>query len=146
MCLVLELHARLKQSWNYDSLNEKATLVVIATPTKTAVTSELAPLPNIVTVHGDGTKEDVMGKGVETTFEVLTVLKGEHGTKTFVLHHFALDRPGAAANGPGLVSFAPKDQKRFLMFLQKEADGRYAAVSGQTDPDDAIKELVENYP
>ena len=64
---------------------------------------------------------------------------------TMVLHHFTLVKP-SAARGPDLVSFEPKDKKRFLMFLQKEADGRYVAVSGQTDPQDAIMEIVERYP
>jgi hypothetical protein len=135
--LVLESQAR---------LNDAATLVVVATPTKVGEISELAALPNIATVHNNGTKEDVMGKGVETSFEVLTVLKGERSTKTLVLHHFRLAKPEATINGPGLVSFEPKDKKRFLMFLQKEADGRYVAVSGQTDPQDAIMEIVERYP
>jgi hypothetical protein len=133
LCLVLESHARLMQAWTYDMLNDKATLVVIAIPIKVVETSELAALPNIATVNGDGTKEDVMGKGVETTFQVLTVLKGEPSVKTLVLHHFTLVKP-LADSGPDLVSFEPKDKKRLLMFLQKEADGRYVAVSGQTDP------------
>jgi hypothetical protein len=45
-----------------------------------------------------------------------------------------------------LVSFNQEDKKRYLMFLQKEADGRYIAVCGQTDPAYSIKELVDNYP
>src|SRR5471030_1745900 len=94
LCLVLESHARLMRAWTYDMLNDQATLVVIATPTKVAETSELAALPNIVTSH-NGTNENIMGKGVETSFDVLTVLKGEASTKTFVLHHFKLANPGA---------------------------------------------------
>ena len=58
-----------------------------------------------------------------------------------MLHHFALADPKPVISGPQLVSFEPKDQKRYLMFLQSEADGRYVAVSGQTDPVDAIKVL-----
>jgi hypothetical protein len=145
LCFVLESPARLLQVLNYDQQNDKATLVVIATPTAVAGTSELAALPNIETVYQDGRKEPVMGKGVETSFNVLTVLKGERSTKTFVLHHFAL-AGSPASRGPNLVSFAPKDQKRFLMFLQKEADGRYVAVCGQTDPEFSIRELVGSYP
>jgi hypothetical protein len=145
-CLVFASHARLTEGLPYDAQNDKAALVVIATPTTVAETSELVALPNIVTVHNDGTKEDVMGKGVETTFDVLTVLKGERATKTLVLHHFKLAKPGVGFNDPMLVSFKPQDKKRYLMFLQKEADGRYVAVCGQTDPAYSIKELVDNYP
>ena len=143
LCFAFVSHARLMQWWPYDAQMDKAALVVIATPTTVAETSELVALPNIVTVHNDGTKEDVMGKGVETSFEVLSVLKGERGTKTFVLHHFKLAKPGVDFNSPMLVSFKPGEQKRYLMFLQKEADGRYVAVCGQTDPGNSIKELLD---
>jgi hypothetical protein len=145
LCLVLESHGRLVQALDYDTQNDKATLVVIATPTEVTETSELAALPNIQTVYNDGRKEDVMGKGVETRFQILTVLKGERSTKTLVLHHFRLVEP-LADGGPDLVSFEPKDKKRFLMFLQKEADGRYVAVCGQTDPAFSIREIVGSYP
>ncbi len=145
LCLALESHARLMQALDYDRQNDQATLVVIATPTEVTETSEVAALPNIQTVYNDGRKEDVKGKGVETSFQILTVLKGERSTKTLVLHHFKLVEP-AADNGPGLVSFEPKDKKRFLMFLRKEADGQYVAVCGQTDPINSIKEIVGSYP
>ena len=85
-----------------------------------------------------------MGKGVETSFEVLSVLKGERGIKTFVLHHFKLAKPGVGLNDPMLVSFKPGEKKRHLMFLQKEADGQYVAVCGQTDPGNSIKELLDS--
>lgn len=132
------------QAWTYDMLNDQATLVVIATPTKVTETTELAALPNIVTSH-NGTNENIMGNGVETSFDVLTVLKGEGSTKTFVLHHFKLANPGAPPAGPLLVSFELKDKKRFLMFLQREADGRYVAVSGQTDPMLSIIGIESNF-
>jgi hypothetical protein len=144
-CLVLESHARRTQALDYDTQNDKATIVVIATPTKIVETSELAALPNIATVHPDGTQEAVMGKGVETSFKVLTVLKGERDIKQLVLHHYAL-ASAPASRGPDLVSFKPEDKKRFLMFLQKEADGRYVAVCGQTDPAYSIREIVGSYP
>jgi hypothetical protein len=125
-------------------LNDKATLIVIATPTKVVETSELAALPNIATVRPDGTQEPVMGKGVETSFKVLTVLKGERDVKRFVLHHFTLG--SAPANrGPLLVSFKPEEKKQFLMFLQKEADGRYSAANGQTDPQISIIRIEQNF-
>lgn len=130
---VFESHARLFQALSYDMLNDKATLIVVAIPTKVAETSELTSLPNIATVHTNGTQEAVMGKGVETSFKVLTVLKGERNVKQVVLHHFAL-AAAPVSRGPLLVSFKPEEKKQFLMFLQKEADGRYVAVSGQTDP------------
>ena len=72
------------------------------------VSPSYTALPNIQTVHNDGTKEDVIGAGVETTFEVLTVLKGERGTNALALHHFTLADPKPMISGPQLVSFVPK--------------------------------------
>ena len=125
-------------------LNDKATLVVIATPTNVVETTELAAFPGIATVQTNGTQEAVMGKGVETSFKVLTVLKGDGDTKQLVLHHFALASAPARLGGPFVVSFKPEGKKQFLMFLQKEADGRYVAVSGQTDPEISVIGIDEN--
>jgi hypothetical protein len=130
LCFGLESQARIMTAWSYDGLNAKATFVVIATPTKVKTTTEHAALPNIRT----GTNE-IIGMGIETSFEVLTVLKGDHSVRTFVLHHYALaDSKEMMMGGPGLVAFEPKDRKIYLVFLQQEADGRYVAVSGQIDP------------
>src|ERR1039457_6949504 len=145
LCLVLESHARALPNLTYDDQNRKAVLIVIATPTKVTETSELAASPNISQSHPDGTSGPVMVKGVETSFEVLTVLKGDQSVKTLVLHHYAKAKPvqsGDEINPPLLVSFEPKDKKRYLMFLEKEADARYVADTGQTDPEVAIKELT----
>src|SRR5207245_1659205 len=122
LSLGLECPARISTAWNYDQLNEKATLIVIATPTKVSATDEQAALPNIQTVRPDGKKENVLAKGVETTFEILAVLKGERDTKLLKLHHYALSGPKEASfgGGPGLVSFEPKSKKRYLMFLISE--------------------------
>jgi len=121
------------QVWTYDMLNDKAALVVIATPTKVVETSELMVFPNITTVYPNGQQRPVKGKGVETTFKVLTVLKGEPDIKQLILHHYS---PASTPAGgePMLVSFKAEGKKQYLMFLRKEADGRYVAVSGQTDP------------
>ncbi len=143
LCFVFESHARLLQSLSYDQLNDKATLIVIGIPTKVVETSELAALPNIATVHTNGTQEAVMGKGVETSFRILTVLKGDRDIKQVVLHHFAL-ASAAGSRGPLLVSFKPEEKKQFLMFLQKEADGRYVPVTGQTDPQLSIIGIDSN--
>jgi hypothetical protein len=48
--------------------------------------------------------------------------------------------------GPGFVSFEPMDRKIYLLFLQQEADGRYEAVSGQTDPFWSVMEFTGQLP
>jgi hypothetical protein len=45
-----------------------------------------------------------------------------------------------------LISFEPYSYKLYLIFLQREADGRYVAVSGQSDPGFSVKQLTENAP
>jgi hypothetical protein len=149
--LVPQSHGRLKEAWDYERLTKEATLIVIATPTEivpeTVANREIAALPNIGSTSRDGKVSPLMGKGVDTKFQVLTVLKGPAITKGLVLHHFKLtvdEQP--MINGPGLVSFVPKDKKRFLMFLRKDEKDRWVAVSGQTDPDDAVFEISKKYP
>ena len=147
----LESQARIMTAWTYESLNDKATFVVIATPKKVTTTSEHAALPNI----SAGTNA-IIGIGVETQFDVLAVLRGDRDAKTFVLHHYK-EQPLPerssdgriivySGGGPGLVSFEPKDRKIYLLFLQQEPDGRYVAVSGQTDPFWSVMEFTGQLP
>jgi hypothetical protein len=73
--------------------------------------------------------------GLSTEFEISVVMKGDKSAKKATLHHYRLADPKELMmNGPNLVSFGPKEHARFLLFLHREADGRYAPVSGQTDP------------
>ena len=123
--------ARIHRAWTYTDLMKTADLVVIATPGATTATGKTEALPDIVGVSAER---------IETELDVLVVMKGKAGAKV-VLHHDRLSSANAMVNGPGLVSFDPKDKRSYLMFLVREADGRYAAVSGQTDPDMAIEAL-----
>jgi hypothetical protein len=125
---------------SYDQLTKEADLVVIASPTATRDTPERRNLP--------GFSSAIPVIGVETTFQVAAMLKGEVNpgptdkSKPLTLHHYRLpDRAAALPNGPGLVAFDPKDRKQYLLFLKREADGRFCAVSGQTDPDLSIEPL-----
>ena len=135
-CLAVTSHARIGMGWTYEQLKTNATLVVIATPVQANVTEERTPIAG----------SNVEGKGLETIFEVLSVLKGNEATNRIVLHHFALARERKSSVysdlDPRLISFEPKEKKQYLMFLRREADGRYFAVSGQYDPVDSIHALV----
>ena len=63
------------------------------------------------------------------------VMKGDKSAKKMTLHHYRLTDPKQLMfNGPTLASFDPKQVAQFLLFLHREADGRYSPVSGQTDP------------
>ena len=125
-------------SWSYARLNDNATLIVIGTPASVTTTTERTNLLG-----------DISAKGIETSFKVLTVLKGDLKTDSFVLHHFALAdlKDIKAINaGMGLISFEPRSYKSYLIFLQRESDGRYLAVSGQSDPIFSVKRLTDNAP
>lgn len=134
------LHARPIATINYQLQFDQSDLVVIATPTgKTADTSERSLILNIYRQDRDGKQVPVESIGVETPFRIAVVLKGDKDLKQFTLHHYR-ETGGALAtvNGPLLLSFAdPSDGKNlhsYLMFLVREADGRYAPTGGQTDP------------
>ena len=134
-CISLAANARLARSFSFDELRSNADLVVIATPITIKEIAERAPLPDIM--QGN---EPVMGSGIETTFNILAILKGDTKLKNFVLHHYSVTGP--QLNGPGLVSFNPSQKKTFLLFLKRSPDGRYVAVSGQTDPNISIKAIT----
>ena len=119
--------ARKMRCWSYQEVYDQADLVVIAKPISTQDASEKAVLPNI--------SPDVHVVGLSTEFATSVVMKGDKSLKKCVLHHYRLTNPKEMMiNGPMLASFDPKQQPRFLLFLHQEADGRYAPVSGQTDP------------
>lgn len=120
-------NARLMRAWTYQEMFDKADLVVIARPLATKDTTEKAGLPPF------GPHVEVIG--LSTEFEARTVMKGDKAVTKFVLHHYRLARPKeVVTNGPHLVAFDPASPRAFLLFLVKESDGRYAPVTGQTDP------------
>ena len=121
------LNAGLMYAWSYQEMFDKADLVVIARPLWNKDTDERTKLP--------GTGQVVPLVGVNTGFEVRVVLKGDKHLKDFTLHHYRLAEPEVAIiNGPVLVDFDTKAPRCYLMFLIKEADGRFAPATDQTDP------------
>jgi hypothetical protein len=135
--------ARFVKSLDYSELFKKADWIVIAKPIrKSADTNERGYFDDLVSIDQSGKQSPVPAAGVETTFEVLEVVKGSKTPKHFVLHHYrdaTPPSPGLAVDGPVTVSFDPSDPERrrdFLLFLVREKDGRYAPYGGQTDPGD----------
>lgn len=122
--------ARLTKLWTYQELYDQADLVVIAKHTATTNTTEQAVLPNIA--------PDVHVIGLSSDFDIEVVTKGDRSLKKLVLHHYRLaplPSNELMVNGPDLVSFdSDHYNTRYLLFLRRESDGRYAPVSGQTDP------------
>ncbi len=133
--------ARAVRIWPYQELLKKSDLVVIAAPSATIDTKEHIDLPGFP-------GEPVIG--VETRFTVSAVLKGDKLIKDFILRHYrTADGTNIphVPNGPSFVAFPHVEnptsvQRTYILFLLREADGRYAPVVGQTDPELGIKELV----
>jgi hypothetical protein len=132
--------ARGVRIWPYQELLEKSDLVVLATPAASNDTKEHVELPGFV-------GELVIG--VETRFTVSAVLKGDKALRDFVFPHYrttnGLNIPHVP-NGPTFISFDPVANptirsRTFILFLLREADGRYAPVVGQTDPGGGVREL-----
>ena len=130
-------------AWSYEKLVAGADLVVIATPTATRDTKEPAVVPGVNRAGPDGQPAPVAAVGVETTFKVEAVLKGEaKDLKEFVLYHLREpDAQAPAPNGPMMVKFDVKAPHKYLLFLKREAGGRYVSVTGQTDPAIGVKDL-----
>jgi hypothetical protein len=124
----VSLRARLMEAATYQEMFDKADLVVIAKSVRTKDTSERTTLPGWDSIHV---------VGVNTQFETELVLKGDKDVKNFVLHHYRIDEvaePLPIISGPTLASFDPKEHNKYLLFLIKQPDGKYAPASGQVDP------------
>ena len=132
------LSARAMRNWSNQELLDKSDLVVIASPTASATTGELTNLPDVT---------GVSVIGVESKFVVSAVVKGDTAIKDFVLHHYKEANGGIPDNGPLLVSFDTGKRQSFLLYLVREADGRYAPATGQADPrSQAVRAIQETLP
>lgn len=132
-----QVQARPVSVLTYQEMFAKSDLVVIANPTtKTTDTGERGFFPNLWKQENDGKRSKVESVGVETSFSVSAVLKGNANLKEFTLHHYRAVTMNFV-NGPVLVSFDPAEgsgPRSYLLFLVRESDGRFAPVDGQTDP------------
>jgi hypothetical protein len=119
---------RLVQIMSDEEMRKRADLVAVARPVSTRDTAEVTVLTNI------GRQMRVLGR--ETKFQVQRVEKGDTNLTEFVLHHCRLADPGLLSiNGPEFLNFAGRrTNDSFLVYLVLEGHGRFAPVSGQTDP------------
>jgi hypothetical protein len=132
--------ARPVAQWTYKKLVEDADLVVIATPIETK-DKEKTVIPNMLRAGADGKNVPVPAVGIETRLKVLAVFKGDRRLKDLALYHLREAKPENVPNGPRLISFDLKGQRRYLLFLKREADGRFVSVTGQLDAAVAVKDL-----
>jgi hypothetical protein len=126
--------------WTYEGLTADADLVVIATPTESK-DQEKTVIPNLQRAGADGKYGPIAAVGIETRFKVLVVLKGDKALKDFALYHLREAQSENVPNGPQLITFDLKRQRRYLLFLKRAADGRFISVTGQVDAAVGVKDL-----
>jgi hypothetical protein len=118
--------ARLIDVRSFRELEKMADIIVVAKPVSTKDTAEQTVLPHIA--------PDVHVVGLSSEFEVSLVLKGDKSLMKLVVHHYRLANPKQRmGNAPDLAAFDPTESTRYLLFLQRESDGRYAPFD-QVDP------------
>jgi hypothetical protein len=113
-------------SYAYEDMFKQSDLVVIARPVASHDTGER---------HLDRqVRPPVPVAGVTTACDALFVLKGPK-LKKFKLHHFRdlTDPKRVVEGGPTGISFDIPKNHRYLMFLVREAAGRFVPFAGQTD-------------
>ena len=110
---------------SYDQMDRMSDIIVVAKPISTTDTAERTNLPHI--------SSDIPIVGLSSEFEVSLVLKGDTNLTKLVVHHYRLANPVQWVGEFALASFDPKESTRYLLFLQREPDGRYAPLD-QVDP------------
>jgi hypothetical protein len=130
----LSLHARGVRLWSNAELMAASDMVVISQPI------EVKDLDEVNTVLWPGENKLL---GVEATFAVATILKGDFTNRTVVLHYYRWENSyktsdpasafGSDVNSPGLIYLTPTDTSQFLFYLVSDGASRYAPASGQLD-------------
>ena len=175
-CVVPITLARYVPPWFYqiDEIARRSDVIVLASPTDsrpcgTATnvivtgcdTNDIQVTRINYAVHAYPTGMNVF-VSTETTFVVLSHLKGQLTTNTFTLLHYTWDKEflrtndQPRSNPPALVSFtntvSPAQcaesyllRPKYLMFLKKAADGRLIATTGQFDPAYSVQLLDEDW-
>ena len=127
---------RIRQLWTQQQMVDKSDLIAMAKVVEVRDTGVATTIPNI----SRGT-DPIAAVEMEATFEVSAVLKGKHEGPRLVFCYLREVKHEVALRGePELVGFEA-GEKQYLLFLKREADGRYSAVIGQTDPADAVREV-----
>ena len=133
--LSLTVFARIIALWTEDKMQKASDLIVIGTVMK------VADLDETNTSLWSGLKF----RGVETTFNVSKVLKGEVSGRTVVLHHYSFKAQNLIPpNAPSFINLTPSDTNQYLLYLAKDGTNRFAPVSGQIDPAmDAVRKFPQ---
>jgi hypothetical protein len=131
--LSLTVFARIIVPWTEDEMRNASDLIVVGTVVKVAVLNET----------NTSIWPSYKFLGVETTFAISKILKGNTMNQTVILHHYRFDN-FEPPNAPCFVNLEPNSTNQYLLYLVKDGTNRFAPVSGQLDPAaDAIRKLPE---
>jgi len=139
LCLALvafnfSSHARLVRHWSDSELMAASDLVVLGQLIK------VQDLDEVNTVLWPGNNKLL---GVEATFAVSKILKGDFTNHTVILHYYRWENRyktsdvesaiGSDVNSPFLIYLKPTNTNQFLLYLVGDGALRYAPASGQLD-------------
>ena len=111
LALGTDAQAWLVPIWSVPQLLDEATLTVVAKPISAKVVIAKGVLPEATSGRVDD--EHVYVDDVETTLQVLSVVKGDAANHIVMLHHQrSTNHRGPIMAGPGLVDFEPGSGKR----------------------------------
>lgn len=97
--------------------------------------------PGLLSGSFDPDRPPVPAIWTETSFEILTVRKGDAPEPHLVLHHLKWgEAPNVLSDPPQFVSFEIRRKKRYLLFLRCEGE-RWVPLTGQIDPIYGVKDL-----
>jgi hypothetical protein len=126
--------ARGVRLWTEADLQKASQLIVIGT------VANVRDLDEVNSVLWPG---ETKLRGIEATFAVSKVLKGDFTNRTVTLHYYRwvtlyktsdpLSVMGPDDDSPTLMYLTPTDTNRFILYLVKDGALRYAPASGQLD-------------
>lgn len=121
-------YARPVKIWSYSEITKESTLIVIATFEESSDTEDKHELGGSPVV------------GVDSTFKVLSVLKGKTDGEV-VVHHYKYDKSVTGVeNGCRFAAFPKDDKSTYLLFLKEENEPeKIVPATGQYDAIDSFK-------
>jgi len=141
--IIVEARAEVAPNWTYSQLLEKSDVVVIARYVATEKTGK------------ESLYKTVPQYEVCSTFEILGRVKGETRNQIRVCHYLT-SKDVRFSDGPYLVDFhEPKLQagkaqavggSSFMLFLKKNAEGRFTFTSGPLQPGQSAQALMHLRP
>lgn len=141
--LVLPINARQVEDWPLQRLFKEADVIVIGVAQTTKDTVDK------LDVAGWNSADFI---GQNTEFKIEQIVKGEIDADSIQVLHFRGADGKPFQNGPSFVEFRSTlkietqsmnllSPIEYLLFLRRCDDGRFEMISGQIDPEFAVREM-----